>query len=352
MSDEQNNTTPATAAVDPKQTRLVKEWKYPAQLISTRWDGAGRFIYSSSTDHTIQRWDFETGAKTAFTGLDTWAGALALRQDGLLYTGTYRGDLVLWNTVGDDPKPIHTYNAAHDGWIRNASMSPDGNWMATAGNDHVVQLWSTNEPIAARKLEGHEDELYFSCFTPDSRQLVSGGLNGMMRVWDVETGEFVREIDASEYVYFDPAYRARFGGTRCIAISDDSRWLACGGVGENVFSMAGEFKPGVIIYDWETGEQTCELKAADASYWGNMRGLCFHPDGFLIGVAGGKHGGRIWFWNVDDGKETPFHEIKLPTAAKDCDFHDHKLILVALYDGEPVRQVKTEIGGKIQVYTL
>ena len=138
-----------------------------------------------------------------------------------------------------------------------------------------------------------------------------------------------------------------------MAISGDSCWLACGGPSENIFSMAGEFKPGVLLFDWKTGELKKELKPDDESWQGNICGLAFHPGGFLVAVGGGKSGGRIWLWDIDTERVTPFSTVELPTAARDFDLHAaSSRMTVALYDGQAVRNVTEDVGGVLQVYTV
>ena len=104
-----------------------------------------------------------------------------------MYAGTYRGDLVTWNGEGEEPEPLHK-EPAHDGWIRSAAASPDGKWVATAGNDRRVRIWSADNGTAARTFAGHEDEVYVVGFSPDGQYVVSGDLKGVLRVWDVASG--------------------------------------------------------------------------------------------------------------------------------------------------------------------
>src|SRR6187549_1003389 len=63
--------------VDPTKTRLLKELKHGRPLIGCRFDPAGRFLFASSEDDTIQRFDLLTGAKTSLVGHKSWVRGLA-----------------------------------------------------------------------------------------------------------------------------------------------------------------------------------------------------------------------------------------------------------------------------------
>jgi len=67
----------------------------------------------------------------------------------------------------------------------------------------------------------------------------------------------------------------------------------------------------------------------------DFKGTCwtvrFHPSGeFLVG-AGGRSGGKCWFWKPDADK--PFFSYKMPNVVYDLAFHPDGLQLAAaLYD--------------------
>ena len=62
--------TPAPrAAFDPLMARVEREFKHARALIGCRFDCSGRFLFVSSEDDTVQRYDLLTGDQSRLTVL-------------------------------------------------------------------------------------------------------------------------------------------------------------------------------------------------------------------------------------------------------------------------------------------
>ena len=48
-------------SLDTKQTHVLHEWKHGKPLVACRFDPLGRFLFSSSEDYSLQRWNVESG---------------------------------------------------------------------------------------------------------------------------------------------------------------------------------------------------------------------------------------------------------------------------------------------------
>lgn len=335
--------------LDPTTTKLEREFKHARPLIGCRFDPAGRFLFASAEDNTIQRFDLLTGAKVPLVGHSSWVRGLAFvgtpGTDDLeawtnraktfaavsgigaatlpapkpapftLISADYHGNILWWPGEVDVPKPIRTVKA-HDGWIRALAVSPDGKTLASCGNDNAVKLWSIADGKPIRTLEGHASHVYNVAFHPDGARLASQELKGLVKDWDLKTGTSTRELDTKVLHKYDPTFMADIGGARALAFNASGTSLAVAGISNVSNAFAGVGNPLVVLVDWKAGTSK-QLKPKDA-FQGTMWGVGFHPDGFVI-AAGGGSGGRIWFWKGEELVSS--HVVATAASARDMSLH-------------------------------
>lgn len=331
MSDEAAKADEAKIPeIDVKSTHVWKEWKHSAPVIGCRCDPTGRYIFASSMDNTVQRWDSETEKQVAFGGHDSWLRAIGFSPDGKRsFTAGYDGKICFWETEAESPQPTREIDA-HNGWVRWLSVHPNGKLLATGGNDLLVKLWSTETGELIHTFQGHEKHVYSTLFHPGGELLLTGDLKGVVNLWEVESGKLVRSFDAQGLYAYHGGQQVDFGGVRCMALSPDGKQLACGGLhkGTNPFGATQELL--VLIFDWESGKQ---IRTHEANEIGNSIAwrVLYQGDGTLVGASGGGGGGFLLFWKTD---KMEFHKFKLPDTVHDMDMHPNGLdIVTAHHDG-------------------
>lgn len=356
----------------PTAARLERELKYGRPLIGCRFDPAGRFLFVSAEDNSIQRFDMLTGHRTALNGHESWVRGMTFvapaaaggerwetwqrRQTNLqalagfgaavlpgptpapfvLVSGDYHGQLIWWPGEVPQPKPLRAISA-HQGWVRAVAASPDGQTIASCGNDNRVKLWNAADGTLLQVLEGHSSHVYNLMFHPDGTRLASCDLKGQVKDWNLKTGVCERELDAKVLWKYDAGFRADIGGARALAFSPNGASLLCAGITNVTNAFAGVGNPAVVLFDWKDGKPKL-LKTKEA-FQGTGWGVVVHPAGLIIAAGGGGGGGRVWFWKGDD--PVSVHTLNVPANARD---------LTMAPDGE--RFAVAGANGSAYVYTF
>jgi hypothetical protein len=102
----------------------------------------------------------------------------------------------------------------HEGEVGCAAYSPDGQTLATAGQDGTVRLWQVASRELRAVLRGHTGTVLWVSFAADGRTLTSIGADCTLRRWDRASG-LERDVLALPYTGFVHA-----------ALTPDDRLLA------------------------------------------------------------------------------------------------------------------------------
>lgn len=349
---------PKADGADPLATRLVAELKHDRGILACKYDPANQFLFAGARDYFVHRWDLDqtpvleppaepkkkpryppvpvapADSRLEMAKHQSWVGGMSLFSDGdRMATGDFIGQLIIWTDRAGTPKPLFSFEA-HKGSIRKVAVSPDGNLVASVGNDGAVRIWHTDADEKLHKeLLGHECHVYHVAFHPDGKSLISADLKGRIKHWDVETGKLVREIDASLLHTYSVKYEVDVGGIRGMTFNADGSQLACSGATGEDKGIAHSGDARVLLFDWKSGDLLNELrpeKKEVCTAWG----VQFHPDGFILASGGSRTGGFLWFWKPEE--EIAFHQLKFRQRAPGFDVDlapDNKTMAVADHDG-------------------
>ncbi len=89
------------------------------------------------------------------------------------------------------------------GPVISVAFSPDGKTFATGGWDGIVRLWDTETGVLLKKMRlsffppGAVGMVRSVAFSPDGEKLAAGILDGNVIIWDVRTGKRLRTLTTS-----------------------------------------------------------------------------------------------------------------------------------------------------------
>jgi hypothetical protein len=169
---------------------------------------------------------------------------------------------------------------AHAATVRRLALSPDARQILTAGYDGVVRLWDAASGRLLLTMQRHESpHVHAVAFLPGNRA-ISGGNDKVLRVWELGEGRQVGTWAAGETLH--------------LAVSPDGRRLvSCGANG--------------TILLWDVSRQAVESRL-DAGTAVASNGA-FSPDSRLVAAV--CNDGFVRVWAVATGKEM----IRLPKGS-------------------------------------
>ena len=85
----------------------------------------------------------------------------------------------------------------HTSSINSIDLSPDGKWLLSGSGDDSIKLWETGNGRLIRTFKDNED-VKFAAFLPGGRSFFSFNWKGNVCVWDIRTGEKIREFALGE----------------------------------------------------------------------------------------------------------------------------------------------------------
>lgn len=159
----------------------------------------GQLLASGGTDNIIRLWNAASGAELRqLSGHTDWIGGLAFSPDGATLASAARdGTVRLWDVASGQPRDGFSFQTPLDAttnsreWASAVAFSPNGQHLAMSSTDNLVRLLDPATGAVERELRGHDDWVGIRglVFTPDSKTLISAGLDGAIIAWNTATGE-------------------------------------------------------------------------------------------------------------------------------------------------------------------
>lgn len=230
----------------------------------------GKRLAAGTLDQSFRIWNVESlQLVTEIKELHGDVRALAWSADNrFLLSGEsgrdYRCDVRLWDAkLG---RPIQTVYQAKEK-VRSVLFASQIRKIIACSEDKTVAIMDQDNGRLDGLLQDPL-EIHSAVLLNHDRWLATGNESGLIRIWDLETHEIVREL------------RGPIVDVRCLAISPDEKVLASGG------------HDGTIrLWDPTTGETLLVLMGQTAA----INSIAFSPNGETL--ASGAHDGGVKLWH-------------------------------------------------------
>jgi len=319
-----------------------------------QYSADGSRLLSGAGDGTARVWRSGTGAlEHTLTGL-TGVDEATFNADATRVAGSWGGnDAMVWDLPTGASTKLEGVM-----FPRSIGFSPDSKYLVVAAEDGAL-LWRGHGAAGIASLRGHEELLLGARFTTTG-QIVTAGLEGAVRVWQVERGTPVpgskaplgralspdgarvvldelhggeiRELEGERTLWRMPAAEIEAaayspdGATIAVATKDRELLLIRARSGEllrrSTLETGGIHKLGfrpdgglatlslfeVIVWS-PTGEQLAALRAPDGAL---HRTMAWSPDGAQLALANERH--EVSLWRVGDA--APDRTMSMADAAR------------------------------------
>jgi len=156
-------------------------------------------------------------------------------------------------------------------------------------NKDQIRVYNYPEYTLHSTYNGHGDGTYCAAFSATDNLLATGGWDGKVRLWDVETHQLVRTLVHGSYT--------NGGYPTSVAFSPDGSRLAVSGDG---------YALNATVWDVSSGNLVYSLPAGAGQYGTSSATVAFSPNGSYL-VAGVSRfvspewGGLIRIWDMANG---------------------------------------------------
>jgi WD40 repeat protein/serine/threonine protein kinase len=181
---------------------------------------------------------------------------------------------------------------AHDGEAYCVVYAPDGQSVASGGQDGAIRIWDTEMLRPLLEWPSGQKEVNEVVFTPDGQTMASAGDDGTVCLWDARTGRRRAVLDPRAAGPGGLPTGKLPGEMSALALAPDGKTLAAGGATGWVW-----------LWDVSTGAR----KAGRDLGLGAIHFLRFAPDGQTLACAN-ESTGRIPLLRASDLEErSTFH---------------------------------------------
>lgn len=303
----------------------------PAHLQSpgVAYSPDGTRLASMGIEGVAKIWDVASGKLLLelSSEKEEYGWGIAYSPDGKRVATVWISQLVVWDA--DSGRRDFTFPGdLSGGTVNRASFSPDNKRVAVANLDGMPRVWDLDSGTQVFALSGHEQLCDAIAFSPDGSQLATGDQGGTVKIWNAVSGQKLLSLGSGGVIH-NLAYSS--DGTRLAAANENGT---------------------LTIWDPATGRLALSLPRMSGLY-----SVAFMPDGTRVVTA--HQDGTTKMWDAITGQLLLTLAGHVSTVVDVASSPDGKQIATAGFDGtirqwdpSPGREVLTLAAHSDQVYDV
>lgn len=234
-------------------------------------------LVSGSTDATLKVWETANGLMihTLQGKASSAVYSIAFSPDRKhVVSSADDASLHLWDAATWQLVRTFPENPEIAEFVKSTAFSPDGGRVVSGGGvGGMLRLWDIESGRLLRTFEGHSNVVASTAFSPDGARVLSGSWDGTLKLWDTESGKLLRTFERHS------------GWVNSVKFSPDGRRLLSGGSDKKI-----------NLWDAETGQLVRSLEGH--AY--KVNSVAFSPDGARIISGSADASARIWNANTGE----------------------------------------------------
>jgi WD40 repeat protein len=191
--------------------------RHGSRILCLAYSPNGQLLVGGGGSDPIRVWDTKTGQQR-YTCPDAWVNSIVFTTRGSEFiTGGMSKTIRRWETsTGKEVGQLVGHNKA----VRAMALNGLGDMLASGDLDGTIIVWEVGLNKKIIELKEHKGEVTCVAFSPRPDEfnpiLVSGGMDRLVCVWDADTQQLRKKIDAG-------------CGVLAVAISQDSKRIFSAG---------------------------------------------------------------------------------------------------------------------------